>query len=47
MLNEIAHEIGMVLRDAGLIFLIFIIVPTSGNTLATIATPPCDPGEDR
>ncbi len=43
-LPEIFNDIGMALRDVGLHFPIFITLPTSGNTLATLATPldPCD-----
>ena len=43
-LPEVVNDIGMALRDAGLHFPIFITLPTSGNTLATLATPldPCD-----
>ena len=43
-LNEITNDIGMALRDAGLMFPIFITIPTSGIALATIATP-VDPSD--
>jgi hypothetical protein len=43
-LNEMTNDIGMALRDAGLMFPIFITVPTSGVALATIATP-LDPSD--
>jgi hypothetical protein len=38
-LDEITNDIGMALRDAGLMLPVFITVPASGNALATIATP--------
>ena len=38
-LDEIANDIGMALRDAGLTFPIYIAVTNSGDALATIATP--------
>jgi hypothetical protein len=44
-LDEIANEIGMVLRDAGLNFPVFMTVRDNGDTLATIATP-LDPSDD-
>jgi hypothetical protein len=44
-LDQITNGIGMALRDAGLTFPIFITVPTSGNALATIATP-LDPSDE-
>ena len=43
-LDEIANDIGMALRDAGLKFPIYITVPTSGNSLAMTATP-LDPSD--
>src|SRR5271169_3076677 len=44
-LDEITNDIGIALRDAGLTFPVFITVPTSGNALATIATP-LDPSDE-
>ena len=44
-LNAIANDISMALRDAGLAFPVFLTVPSSGNSLATIATP-ADPMDD-
>ena len=44
-LNEITNDIGTALRDAGLNFPVFLTVPNSGNSLATIATP-LDPSDD-
>ena len=38
-LDEIANDIGMVMRDAGLNFPVFLTVRDSGDSLATIATP--------
>ena len=38
-IDDIAGEIGMALKDAGLPFPIYISVRTSGESLATIATP--------
>jgi len=43
-LNEITNDIGMALRDTGLMLPIFITVPTSGNALAMTATP-LDPSD--
>ena len=37
-LNEIASDVGMMLRDEGLRFSVYITVRNSGNSLATIAT---------
>ena len=44
-LTEIANDIGMAMRDAGLDFPAYIAVRNSGESLATIATP-LDPSED-
>jgi hypothetical protein len=44
-LHEIANDIGMVMRDAGLRFPVFITVRDNGDSLATIATP-LDPSKD-
>ena len=44
-LDEIATDVGMMLRDVGLTFPVFLTVPTSGNSLATIATP-IDPSDE-
>ena len=38
-LTEIASDVGVALRDATLNFPVFLTVPNSGNSLATIATP--------
>jgi hypothetical protein len=38
-LDEIANDVGMELRDAGLHFPVYISVRNSGDSLATIATP--------
>jgi hypothetical protein len=38
-LSTVASDVGMALRDAGLDFPVFLAVPNSGNSLATIATP--------
>jgi hypothetical protein len=38
-LDEIANDIAMALRDAGLMFPVYIAVTSSGDALATIATP--------
>jgi hypothetical protein len=45
-LNEIANDVGMMLRDAGLTCPVFLTVPNSGNSLATVATPIDPPDED-
>jgi hypothetical protein len=37
-LNEIANDVGMMLRDEGLHFPVYITVRNSGDSLATIAT---------
>jgi len=37
-LNEIAKEVGMIMRDEGLRFPVYITVKNSGDSLATIAT---------
>ncbi len=44
-LNEIASNIGMMMRDAGLHFPVYITVRDIGDSLATIATP-VDPSDD-
>ena len=44
-LDAIANDISMALRDAGLAFPVFLAVPSSGNSLASIATP-ADPMDD-
>jgi hypothetical protein len=44
-LSEIANDIGMALRDAGLSFPVFMTVRDNGDSLATIATP-LDPSDD-
>jgi hypothetical protein len=44
-LDEIANDIGMVMRDAGLHFPVFMTVRDNGDSLATIATP-LDPSDD-
>jgi hypothetical protein len=38
-INEIANDIGMKMRDVGLIFPLYITVRNSGDALATIVTP--------
>jgi hypothetical protein len=45
LLPEIVNDIGMALRDTGLHFPIFITLPTSGNAIATFATP-LDPSDN-
>jgi hypothetical protein len=37
-LNEIANDFGMIMRDEGLRFPVYITVRNSGDSLATIAT---------
>jgi hypothetical protein len=37
-LDQIAADVGMALRDAGLNFPVFLTVPNGGHSLATIAT---------
>jgi hypothetical protein len=44
-LSEIANDISMALRDAGLSFPVFMTVRDNGDSLATIATP-LDPSDD-
>jgi hypothetical protein len=44
-LDAVANDVSMALRDAGLNFPVFLTVPSSGNSLATIATP-LDPTDD-
>ncbi len=43
-LNEIAAQVGTALREAHLDFPVFLTVPNSGESLATIATP-LDPSD--
>jgi hypothetical protein len=43
-LDAIASDVGMALRDAGLNFPVFLTVPNSGRSLASIATP-LDPSD--
>jgi hypothetical protein len=43
-LNELAAEMGVELRDAHLDFPVFLTVPNSGDSLATIACP-LDPSD--
>jgi hypothetical protein len=45
LLNAIANDVGMALRDAGLRFPVYLTVPNSGDSLATFATP-LDPSDD-
>jgi hypothetical protein len=45
-LNEIVNDIGMVMRDAGLRFPVYITARTEGDSLATIATPVDPSNED-
>src|SRR3954466_10463586 len=44
-LDTIANDIGMAMRDIGLTFPVFLTVPSSGRSLATIATP-IDPSHE-
>ena len=44
-LDEIANDVGIPLRDAGLNFALGLIVPDSGEALVTVATP-VDPSDD-
>jgi hypothetical protein len=44
-LNEIAAEIGVALRDAGLDFTVYLTVPNSGDALTTVACP-LDPSSE-
>ena len=43
-LDAIGNDIGMAMRDVGQTFPVYITVGTSGNSLATIATP-LDPSD--
>ncbi len=43
-ITDITNDLGTALRDAGLHFPVYITVRSSGNSLATIATP-LDPSE--
>jgi hypothetical protein len=45
-LEEIAAEVGVALRDAHLDFPVYLTVPNSGNSIATIATP-LDPSDSQ
>ena len=45
-LNEIANDVGMMLRDVGLTFPVYITVRHSSDSLATIATPGDEPDAD-
>jgi hypothetical protein len=44
-LNEIANDLSMEMRDAKLDFPVYMTVPNSGHSLATIATP-LDPSDE-
>jgi hypothetical protein len=44
-IDDIANKIGMALRDANLRFPVYITVPSSGDSLVSIATP-LDPSDD-
>jgi hypothetical protein len=44
-IDDIAGDIGMALRDANLRFPVYITVPSSGDSLVSIATP-LDPSDD-
>jgi hypothetical protein len=44
-LNEIAAEVGVALRDTHLAFSVFMTVPNSGDSLATMACP-LDPSDE-
>ncbi len=44
-LTEIANDIGTMMRDAGLLFPVYITVRDSGESLATVATP-LDPSDN-
>ena len=43
-INQIADEVGMAMRDAGLRFPVYLTVRNSGDSLATVATP-LDPSD--
>ena len=45
-LDDIANDVGMMLRDAGLTCPVFLTVPNSGKSLVTVATPIDPPDED-
>ena len=45
-LDAIANDIGMAMRDVGPDIPVFLTVPNSGNSLATVATPIDPPDED-
>ena len=45
-LDEIAAEVGTVLGEAGLTCPVYMTVPSSGTSLATVATPLDPPVED-
>jgi len=44
-LDEIANDVGMALRDAGLRFPVYLTVPSGGDALVTFATP-LDPSDN-
>ena len=45
-LNEIANDLSMEMRDSKLDFPVYMTVPNSGKSLATLATPLDPPDED-
>ncbi len=45
-LDEMATEFGAALRDAALVYPVFVTVPHSGDALATIASPVDPPNDD-
>ena len=45
-LDELAADVGVALRNAGLACPVFLTVPNSGDSLATVATPIDPPNED-
>lgn len=46
LLDEIATEVGTAVREAGLTCPVFLTVPNSGTSVATVATPIDPPDED-
>ena len=44
-LNAIAHDIGMLMRDSGLNFPVYLCLPNSGDAVVTVATP-LDPSDE-
>jgi hypothetical protein len=44
-LKEITNDIGMALRDAGLMFPIYLVVPNSGDAIVSVVTS-LDPSDD-